>query len=783
MKRPLQLIVFLLFLCMAGTGQLKAQFGAWSFFQPVTATNNTDSNQVNYQIRLVVNTQTLISQNKMEADGRDIRFGDGCATANYAYWIEDYINTDTTVIWVRLDSIDTGDSLSFQMFYGNSAATAVSDFNLTFPNAIVTSGNQTLTQGTPHRWIQVNSGDTLFLDNGVLNTIEARVVNVSGVISGAGRGFQAPPTSNNGNGPGGGVWGSSSGAGAGSYGGAGGVGGYDANDPINAAGATYGTTTGPDIEMGSTGGSASTVTAGNGGGGLRLLAEVMDVTGVIDCDGGLAQQPGGGQGAGGGSGGGILLHADHLNFTGGLSADGNGGSIGTSTANDDGGGGGGGRIKLFYESSLVNTGTQSVLGGPGGQNGGAGTGAPGSAGTTNVDTLHFDVVDATLGGEQPNTGIPAPPVITAPSGPVCGGDTVVLGASGAFSSYSFTSGGSVLQTGMDSTYSFTATASGTYEITSVGLCTYVDSVSVVVASFPDPQLAATPQTICSGDSAFLIVANGFSNVVWSTGQVAQFIYVNTAGPVSVEVTDANGCSASDTIQIAMYPPLMPMITGIPAPPVCDGDTLFLSTANPWVSYSWSTGDTTRNTILTASAGLSLEVTDTNGCSEGIFANILFSQIPNPSLSVVGNTITVNPMFATYQWLLNGSPINGATTQSFNANSTGTYSVTVTNQDGCEATSDTTFLFVSLNPGATLPGVGIAPNPFSDNLKYSVQIPEAGKLSVEVVDMTGRVWKSLEEEVVTGEFSQNLNMEELPAGIYLLRLKLGEAQSVSRLLKQ
>ncbi len=783
MRKHLLLFVALLAACFFYPQHLKAQFGAWTYFQPVTALNQTDSIQVSYPIRLVVNTQALIAQNKMETDGRDIRFGDNCATVVYPYWIENYINTDTTVIWVRLDSIGIGDSLSFKMFYGNSAATAESDFNQTFPNAIVTSGNQTLTQGVPHRWIQVNSGDTLFLDNGVLNTIEARVVNIQGVLSGKGRGFQAPATSNNGNGPGGGTWGSSSGAGAGSYGGAGGVGGYDSNDPINPAGPTYGTATGTDIDMGSTGGSSSTVTAGNGGGGLRLLCEFMTVSGTIDCDGGLAQQPGGGQGAGGGAGGGILLHADQLNFTGALKANGNGGSIGTSTANDDGGGGGGGRIKLFYETSIVNSGTQTVQGGPGGVNGGAGQGAPGSPGTTHVDTLQFKVVIGSLGSEQANSGVPAPPVITSPAGPVCGGDTVLIGASGAFTNYTFSSGGTVVQSGMDSTYSFIASTTTSYEIISAGVCTYVDTVSVTVASFPDPQLTATPQMVCNGDSAFLIVANGFNNVVWSTGQVAQFIYVNSPGSYSVEVTDVNNCSSSDTVQIDFFPALNASIVGNPASPYCDGDTVVFGTANPWVSYNWTTGDSTPTVTLTSSLSLGVEVTDTNGCSETTTSNVVFNPLPNPSLSVVGNLITVNPTYPSYQWLLNGTPISGATNQSLTANTTGTYSVTVVSQDGCEATSDTTFLFVALDPQPMAPSLTVAPNPFQEVLSYSVLMPETGTLVTEVLDLRGKVWKREVNEVQFGEWNKRMELSELSAGIYFLRLQIGQQQFVEKIVKQ
>lgn len=774
-------LLLTLFIVLALQG--KSQSGAWSFFQPVTAVNETGSDQTDYQVRLEINTQSLISQSKLESDGRDIRFGDDCSTTGYDYWIEDFINTDSTVVWVRLDSIAAGDSLNFQMFYGNSNAVAASSFAATFPNAIITNGNQTLLPGAIHRWIQVNTGDTLFLANDSLNDLEARVVNVQGVISGKGRGYQVPGNSNIGTGPGGGNFGTASGAAGGSYGGLGGIGGYDANDPIIQPSMVYGTVTGPDIAKGSSGGSASQAIGGSGGGGLRLLAEFMTVAGTIECDGNEGQQPGAGQGGGGGSGGGILLHGDEVNLSGSLSSTGGGGSIGTSTANDDGGGGGGGRLKVFYENQLNNTGTMSVLGGPGGINGGAGTGAPGAAGSMHTATLAFEVVIATFGAEQANLGVPSPPTISGIAGVYCGGDSVEAIVSGSFSMYNFILGGQLAQSSVDSTFDFIADSTTTLIIQSMGVCDYNDTIIVTVSSAPDPMVTGPPGTLCMGDSALLSVANGFTNVVWSTGAVAQNIQVFTSATYTVEVTDINGCMAMDTLNVNFLQAPMPVITFSTQPPLCDGDSITLGTANPWPSYLWANGDTSATITLTQSASTGVEVTDANGCTNGVFANILFNPLPNPSISVAGNALTVNPVFSSYQWLLNGNTLAGGTTQTWNANNTGTYSVTVTDVNGCTATSDTTFLFVALQPKAAQTELVVAPNPFQDQVKFETEISVSGNLEVTVINATGRICKREILEVVPGRLRHTMDLATLPAGIYFLRLESEESQGVARMIKR
>lgn len=638
LKRKLLLLSCLL---LFGTGQVFGQFGAWQYIQPIAASNQTGVTKTDYQLRLTVNTQTLVSQGKMNANGDDIRFGDACGTQSYDYWIEDFMNTDTTVIWVRLDSIAATATVNFSMFYGNTGATAASSFAATFPNALITSGNTTLVPGTNYGWLQINAGDTAFLTTGVVNDFDLRIAKIAGVISGSARGYQAPPTSNNGNGPGGGIWGTSSGAGAGSYGGLGGVGGYDSGDPINAAGPVYGTTSGLDIDMGSTGGSASTVVAGHGGGAIRLVAEWLTVTGTINCNGGLAQQPGGGQGAGGGAGGGIFLHGNYVNVSGPLNAKGNGGSIGTSSANDDGGGGGGGRIKVFGDASLVYTSTTDVSGGPGGVNGSAGTGAPGSVGTTYSDTLSYIGVDFVISPEQ-NNSFPAP-IVSAPS-TSCEGSMVTISLSSGYSNYEFSDSASVLQSGIDSTYSFVATSNTTIYLLTTGTCTFEDSVQISVVPNPTAVLTViSGGPYCDGDSVELNVNPGFSSVLWSTTEVGNTIFVSSTGSYSVTVTDSNGCTDSDTVALNFLAAPSPVITQ-------SGNMLSTGT---YSSYQWLmngtaiSGANSMDYLASVSGNYTVVVTDSNGCTGETATPFIFVGLEGESL-LEGISAYPNPCTAKIQ---------------------------------------------------------------------------------------------------------------------------------------
>lgn len=104
-----------------------AQPAGWNYVVPYNVTNNTAQQAVNYQVQITVNTQTPIGAGQMNANGDDIRFGKNCSgTTLYNYWIESGINTASTVIWVKIDTLPASGSVQFFMYYGNASATAVS---------------------------------------------------------------------------------------------------------------------------------------------------------------------------------------------------------------------------------------------------------------------------------------------------------------------------------------------------------------------------------------------------------------------------------------------------------------------------------------------------------------------------------------------------------------------------------------------------------------------------------------------------------------------------------
>ena len=103
---------------------------AWHWRKPLTISNSGGALS-DYQVKVTINTQELISAGKMQPDGDDIRFTTSDGTTETPYWIESGINTTATIIWVRVPSIPNGDSTIY-IYYKNDSAGAVTSVPATF---------------------------------------------------------------------------------------------------------------------------------------------------------------------------------------------------------------------------------------------------------------------------------------------------------------------------------------------------------------------------------------------------------------------------------------------------------------------------------------------------------------------------------------------------------------------------------------------------------------------------------------------------------------------------
>ena len=179
----------------------------------------------------------------------------------------------------------------------------------------------------------------------------------------------------------------------------------------------------------------------------------------------------------------------------------------------------------------------------------------------------------------------------------------------------------------------------------------------------------------------------FTSYLWSTGETTENITVTESGKYWVDVVDVFGFTSSDTI-IVSYPEI-----GTP-----DYNLFCPSTTKTWsadlgsdYTYEWNTLETTESIDIGVTGNYFVTVTDTNGCSR-VSDVLFFDEDPfettislGPDLSLCsGNQIALTSGASDVVSYLWGG---GQTTPSIVVNSTATYTVEVTNANGCVANDD------------------------------------------------------------------------------------------------
>ncbi|HLP20923.1 MAG TPA: gliding motility-associated C-terminal domain-containing protein, partial [Chitinophagales bacterium] len=180
------------------------------------------------------------------------------------------------------------------------------------------------------------------------------------------------------------------------------------------------------------------------------------------------------------------------------------------------------------------------------------------------------------------------------------------------------SGGVVyLWSGGETTASVTVTQ-GTYSVTATDAtgCTGSTTVNVTESSTLAVSITGT-LTYCPGAST-TITATGGTSYTWNTGATTDAI-IATAGVYTVTATDAScsGTASANVTQTVVAPLALADVTA------CDDSTAVVNAGSGFVSYLWSTGETTP-TISTQVGGVySVTVEDANGCSSSGSANVTF----------------------------------------------------------------------------------------------------------------------------------------------------------------
>jgi Uncharacterized conserved protein len=109
-----------------------AALDGWLYYRDITISNSLDQELTDYQVKIVLDTYSLILGGKLRSDCGDIRFTDAGDNL-LPYWIEpETCNSQNTVIWVKVPYIPASGQTTIRLWYGNSSAESLSDVSSVF---------------------------------------------------------------------------------------------------------------------------------------------------------------------------------------------------------------------------------------------------------------------------------------------------------------------------------------------------------------------------------------------------------------------------------------------------------------------------------------------------------------------------------------------------------------------------------------------------------------------------------------------------------------------------
>ncbi|GAA5221925.1 hypothetical protein GCM10025777_25550 [Membranihabitans marinus] len=247
------------------------------------------------------------------------------------------------------------------------------------------------------------------------------------------------------------------------------------------------------------------------------------------------------------------------------------------------------------------------------------------------------------------------------------------------------------------------TAAGVYAVVATNIitgCKTSDTITVV-----DPvSLEATAtivQPSCSGDSngsISLAVTGGVApySYDWSNGASTKNVSNLAPGTYSVEIEDSNGCGKTFTYTIVA--PEEIEVDATVSQPSCSAEndgaiSLTVSGGNSPYTYKWSNGSTSKNVSNLAPGSYTVEIKDNNDCISTATYTIVQPDAIAVSLTSSQDVVCASENSGSLNVSVSGgnSPYtykwsNGATTQDIANLTAGSYSLTVTDANGCSATA-------------------------------------------------------------------------------------------------
>ena len=271
---------------------------------------------------------------------------------------------------------------------------------------------------------------------------------------------------------------------------------------------------------------------------------------------------------------------------------------------------------------------------------------------------------------------------------------------------------------------------------------------------------------------------------WSTGDTTQAISGLSPGLYFLTVTDANGCTALDTVTIIEF--TCPNLTvnsrtsNISCFGACDGSIAVLSVINATspLSYYWSTGATSASLSNLCAGDYSVTITDAKNCK--VVQNYTLTQPDEITITVdstrdvrldtlgyIAITTNNNGNYIFF-WLGPGN-FTAKTEDLDSLSDFGCYTLTVTDTTtNCSIDSTICLEDKTATFDFEFGNINIYPNPTKGNFIIDFKNTRLNQAEITIFDLSGKQQLNLLKK--TSDKILNVESEVLNAGLYIIRIK-------------
>ena len=386
------------------------------------------------------------------------------------------------------------------------------------------------------------------------------------------------------------------------------------------------------------------------------------------------------------------------------------------------------------------------------------------------------------------TAMPNP--IFTNNGPRCDGESLTLLGSGGASYVWYGPGGFMSAAQNPIINPVNMSADGIYTlVVTTGPCQAQIAHSITIYPLPNP-IASNNGPLCETQTLQLNVNSGYANYTW-VGPNAYLSFMPSPNPIlpvrlahagiySVTVQDIHGCTSATTTTVSIL--TNPNLTAVGATVCITAPAILTSSGS--VTYTWNGPGITnlhQSSVYIPSATFSNTSIYTvfgsaaNGCTAAVQVSLVTTPLPFPAVSSSKNKVCLNSEVSLtgygglyYSWyrpdgtfLFSGNPLTfTASTSSYG----GTYTLTVGDLRGCNASTLISLDVIKLPVGSLVGTKMQACVPFTSDFNYASSLPTATAVStrweIETTSMSKKSFSYLFTKpgtyLIKGFFTDTIN---------------------------